>query len=117
MSPNSFDRLVFQLATGPQTADELADAIHLSRSTLKPILGALREGITPYQRVRVREWLRPEGSRGLRRPVYEFSPLADNTHRRTTPAEHYRRSKAKYAAVWQARERKTPATPFDGLMT
>jgi hypothetical protein len=114
-SPIALDRIVMQLAREPQTAAQVAAAIHLSFSTVNPVIGALREGVIPYQRVRVREWLRPEGPRGRRTPVYEFSAQADNTHRRTTPAEHHRRRKEKLAGLFAARKR-GPATPFDGLM-
>ncbi|MFL9934244.1 hypothetical protein P0D88_34855 [Paraburkholderia sp. RL18-103-BIB-C] len=115
MSAIALDRLVFQIAQGPQTAHEIADAIHLSASAINPILGALREGVPPYQRVRVKEWQRPEGRHGLRRAVFVFGPGADNPDRRTTPAEHKRRQRAKLAGLYQAR-RRGPAGPFDGLM-
>lgn len=115
MSALYLDRLVFQIAQGPQTAQQIAEAVHMSKTTVTPILGALREGVPPYQRLRVKEWLRPEGPHGLRRAVYVFGPGADNTNRRTTPAEHKRRQRAKLAGLYAAR-RRGAAGPFDGLM-
>jgi hypothetical protein len=104
---------------GPQTVNELMEVLHQNThpSTMM-VINALRQGLVPYERLRICRRERPLRS-GEYRPVYEFSPKGDAAWTKQSEAEKTARYRRKNAGVLAAREiarkRGTPAGPFDGL--